>query len=401
VLTTFPVGAATVAHYRFDHRRGDAPLYELTDSSGREHHGLVLGQELCELTSDVPDFPGLNQGALDARGRLDYAIIPHHEDFAPTGAWTIEFFIKPSLFHQDSGGETNIAGRFADYLNTNLSYTILTKQNTDQPTKYGSAWAFHYQPAKGWVVFTISYGSDSGETLLAAKDLRDGNWHHIAVAFGTSIENELRLFVDGHRATSINQHGGNIPIQWGTGPIYVGAWSRQDSAFTVRDRNFDGMLDEIRFSDTALEADAFVVDFTPHLFPPIPVDVYVATEVRFEAETGKLYRIDEIDIAGERGLLGYAVGEGGAKSFYHRGNLAAASLSVRPLGSEEPLAFETFKAVEIRFQSEPGQTHLIVGCDSLNCVEGGKQTFLLGDGAKMSHFERVGSDQQFFRVERY
>jgi hypothetical protein len=53
-----------------------------------------------------------------------YAVIPHHPDFAPTGGWTIEFFIKPALFHQDHGGTTNVGGPFWTQVNTNLAYTI-------------------------------------------------------------------------------------------------------------------------------------------------------------------------------------------------------------------------------------------------------------------------------------
>jgi hypothetical protein len=391
------VEGATVAHYNFESKGVDAPLYELTDSSGRGHHGMVLGRELFELTSDVPDFPGLNTGALDARGRLDHAVIPHHPDFASTNEWTIEFFIKAGFAHRDSGGVTNIVGgSHYQFLNTNLSYTILAKHNTTEPTKYGSAWAFHYQPAQGWVVFTISYGSDKGEVLLAARDLRDGEWHHIAVVFKQGVENELGLYVDGFNTSSINQHGGNIPISWGTGPIYVGAWARQDSSFDVIDRNFDGMLDEIRFSDVALDERSFVVDFTPYLYGPIPVEFYAATEVQFEAAAGKHYRIEET----EGKVLGYAVGEGGRATFFHRGNIPASSIKVIEIESGSARNFETLRAVEIRFPSEPGQLYRVFSSESLGSQEG-KEDYLLGDGAKMSHFERVLGASRYFHVQRY
>src|SRR5688572_16736406 len=123
-LTALSLNAGTVAHYKFDNGSTNAPLYVMTDSSGNGHHGRVLGQELFELTSDVPPYPGVTGAALDLRGRLDYAVIPHHRDFAPTGDWTIEFFIKVPHEHQEFGGDTNIAGHFR-FLNTNVSYTIM------------------------------------------------------------------------------------------------------------------------------------------------------------------------------------------------------------------------------------------------------------------------------------
>jgi len=83
-----------VAHYKFERIAPNSPLYEMTDSSGNGHHGAVVGQELFELSPDVPVYAGVTGEALDLRGRLDYAVIPHHADFAPRADWTIEFFIK-------------------------------------------------------------------------------------------------------------------------------------------------------------------------------------------------------------------------------------------------------------------------------------------------------------------
>jgi hypothetical protein len=247
------VHAGTIAHYKFETTETNRPLARLVDSSGNGHHGIVLGREPFDVTADVPPFPAATRTALDARGRLDYGIIPHHPDFAPQGDWTIEFFVKPSLLHHSSGGETNIGSYPA--INTNLSYTILAKPNPNEPTLFGVAWAFHYQPAKGWIVDR------------------------------TAVENEVGIFLDGYKTTSINQHGGNLPIPFGDGPIYVGAFSEQTVEFSRRDRNFDGLIDEIRFSDTALDTETFLVDLTPK---PIDVEIYPAVEIRFHSDNQQL-----------------------------------------------------------------------------------------------------------------
>ena len=54
LLTALSLKAATIAHYRFEGNSLDAPLYELTDSSGNGHHGRVIGQEPFELINDIP-----------------------------------------------------------------------------------------------------------------------------------------------------------------------------------------------------------------------------------------------------------------------------------------------------------------------------------------------------------
>jgi hypothetical protein len=402
LMTVTSLNAATIAHYKFGNPAPNTPLYELTDSSGNGHHGRVLGQELFELTTDIPPFPGVSDDALDLRGRLDYAVIPHHSHFAPSGDWTIEFFIKVGHFHQESGGATNIApGFFYPSVNTNLAYTILYKQNTNQPTRFGSAWAFHYVPANGQVVFTMSYGANQGELMVDAADLRGGEWHHIAVVFAASAEYEIRFFHNGFRHQSHNL--GNVPFSWGDGPIYVGAWARQNNFFTVPDRNFDGKLDEIRFSNAALDAESFVVNFVP-LFPAIPVEAYRAIELQFEAEAGNIYRIEQIDPAtGAYRRLGYLAGEGGLKSFFYRDTFTVPS-GFRVVADTEnptaPVPFTTHDAIELRFPTRPGQLYLVVGCDTLRCQHG-QQTFLLGDGAKMSHFQRAADVARFYTVERY
>jgi hypothetical protein len=403
-LGVVPVRAGTVAHYRFERTTLNAPLYELTDASGNGHHGRVLGQELFELSTNVPPYPGVSGEALDLRGRLDYGVIPHHSDFAPGGDWTIEFFIKVGFAHQEEGGVTNIApGSFYSSVNTNLAYTVLAKQNTNEPTRFGSAWAFHYVPTIGSLVFTISFGADRGDMKIVSGDLRDGEWHHIAVVFAASEEYELRVFQDGFQWQSHNL--GNVPFSWGDGPIWVGAWARQDATHSVDDRNFDGMLDEIRFSDAALDANSFVVDFGPFLYPPIQSEAFQAIELQFQAEAGVNYRVEQIDA--ETGLwvpIGYAHGEGGLKSFFHRRDYFAPPIYrvVRDTASAtEPISFTMFEAIELRFPTDRGQLYLIKRCETLNCLDA-EEIYLLGDGAKMSYFERaLPSQSRFYKIDRY
>jgi hypothetical protein len=227
--------------------------------------------------------------------------------------------------------------------------------------------------------------------------LRDAKWHHLAIV---SKEGDLRVSLDGMHFMSSNI---GRQVAWGEGPIVVGAWARQDAQFMVDDRNFDGMLDEIRFSDAALDAGTFVVDFGPLLFPPIPLEAYRAVELEFQAEAGKIYRIEALDPAtGAYSVVGYAEGVGGLKSFYYRSGLRSMEFRIVP-DVENPgssVAFATHDAIELRFPTDPGQLYFIAGCREVRCQDE-RQVFLLGDGAKMSYFERIEDGATFYRVERY
>jgi hypothetical protein len=405
LLSVASLNAATIAHYKFDDGSLDAPLYEMTDSSGNGHHGRVLGKEIFELTSDVPAYPGLGGAALDLRGRLDYAVIPHHRDFAPAGDWAIEFFIKVGRSHQEHGGATNVApGSFYPSVNTNLAYTVLYKQNTNEATRFGSAWAFHYIPGTGQLVFTISRGTGGGEIMVDAADLRASGWHHVAVVYSTGAEYALHMYHNGRPHQSANI--GNAPFAWGDGPIFVGAWAAQNENYTVADRNFDGMLDEIRFSDSALSTESFVVNFAPFVYASVAVEANAAFEVQFEAEAGQIYRVEQIDPAtGVYTRIGYRVGEGGLKSFFHRGDATAGNLRVVPDvdNAAAVVPFTIHDAIELRFPTEPGQLYQITSCDTLACgnPDSYESDFVLGDGAKMSYFRRAHDGSRFYRVERY
>ena len=397
------VEAGTVALYQFETSEPDRPMQRLIDTSGKGHHGRVIGREPFEVTTDGPPFANVTRTALDARGQGDYAIIPHDSDFAPTGDWTIEFFIKPAVFHHEYGGARNIAGNYA-HLNSNLSYTIIAKPVSTQPTLCGAAWAFHYQPANGYVVATISYGNDRGETLLAGKDMRDGEWHHIAMVYKTSIENEVSLFVDGHLTTSINQHGGNHPIPFGEGPVHVGAFSGQNNQSTEVDRNFDGFLDEIRFSDAALGPTEFLADLAPRDVQP---EIHKAIELNFQTGDNELYRIEWSQDGNAWEELGHVLGDGKEKSFHDRSEGAGRTYRVVPAAQQpndpnpNPLPFFLHKAAEIRFPTDDDQLYRIVWTSDFYSDAGG-EAFVLGDGGKVSYFDRISqADRRFYTVHRY
>jgi hypothetical protein len=399
LLCIFSVKGATVAHYKFETPETDRSMLHLMDSSGNGHHGLVLGREPFEVSTNVPAKALNSTTALDARGRRDYAIIPHHLDFAPSGDWTIEFFVKAPFKHHDEGGETNIAGIYS-FLNTNLSYTILAKPNTNDQTRFGAAWAFHYQPANGFVIATVSYGTDDGATLFVGE-INDGEWHHVALVYRTSIENELRIYFDGATRGGINQHGGNKPILFGTGPIYIGAFSPQDETFSRRDRNFDGLIDELRFSDVALDEGGFAGDLG---WRPLQTEIHAAVEINFRTQAGTVYDVQRRAGGGDWVVEGSVLGTGATNAFFIREKAPGGEYRVvihAEEGATAVLPSEKFEAIEVRFPTEDGLLYQITLSATIgHSLE--ELVFLLGDGAKQSYFERiVNGETRFFEVYKY
>jgi hypothetical protein len=101
-----------------------------------------------------------------------------------------------------------------------------------------------------------------------------------------------------------------------------------------------------------------------------------------------------------RKVLGYVLGEGVNASFFHRGNIAASTVEVKEIHSGTALVFEAFKAVEVRFPTEPGLLYRIFSSEALGSLEG-DEDFVVGDGGKLSYFDRVRGEERFYHVERY
>jgi hypothetical protein len=177
----------------------------------------------------------------------------------------------------------------------------------------------------------------------------------------------------------------------------------ETSVFSERDRNFDGFIDEIRFSDAALDGESFVGNFK---FGPVEVEIYSAVEIRFPTENGALYRVEaraenEPSVWEEAGSV---LGSGDPKSFFIRAEdterLFRVSLDA-PTPAPLPLSVEVFNAAEVRFPTDNGQLYQLDWTERLD-GNWNELTFILGDGAKKSYFERLtGGQSRFYQVIRY
>ena len=73
---------------------------------------------------------------------------------------------------------------------------------------------------------------------------------------------------------------------------------------------------------------------------------------------------------------------------------------IRPFPSSSEITFTQHEAVEIRFPTSPNQLYTIQHDDEMP-IDFVDQIFVLGDGAKYSHFQRALTATRFYKVERY
>ena len=165
------------------------------------------------FTTLISEPPAMNPpgNALDFDGSDDYVSLPNESNFDFTDSMTIAAWIKVDAFDEDW-------------------QAIISKGGDDswRLQRYGST-------------NHIDFGTSglSNQDLEGTTDVNDGNWHYIAGVFDGSAK---YIYVDGNLDASARVTG---TIATTNDPVEIGANSQHS------DRNFDGLIDEVRIWNVA------------------------------------------------------------------------------------------------------------------------------------------------------
>lgn len=234
MLVCGTLSAQTIAYYHFDGTSGFGAT-TLIDSGSSNLTGTVQGSAVFA--------PGVLGTSLDLSGDLNYGIIPNSANMTLTNDWTIEFFFKANQpFHVYGYPGTMVNKLFSPNVGNFLSSYVCLFADTGQ------------------LIGQISFSESSGVDLVSPVGLNfaDGNWHHYALTCKIGQPNTtFSLFVDYSLADSATNSF--PPIVWANYPVYVGAGNfpngQDNGQFR---RNFDGQIDELRFSSMALQPAQFL-----------------------------------------------------------------------------------------------------------------------------------------------
>lgn len=165
--------------------------------------------------------------------------------------------------------------------------------------RYNQGRKFGISLAGGRVVFGVSGDGTGDVTICGTTDLRDGEWHHVAVQRRRS-DGRLELFVDGSRQANADGPDGDIsyPDDGVPGDYCAGPCTNSDPFLVLGAEKhdagpeypaFNGWIDELRLSTTL----RYAGDFRPPQKPFTP-----------DPDTAALYHLDE----GAGDLIGDAMG---------------------------------------------------------------------------------------------
>ena len=181
-----------------------------------------------------------------------------NSDLPPIGTnWALEFdgTVAGNTHYVEAANFTGIAGDGArtiamwcklDDVNTGNQYMVSWGVNAS-----GQRWTFRVHNATGQLRVEVQ-----GDFAIANTAINDGQWHHVALVYpgGPGVVEDSIIYVDGEvdggGSVGWSSSGGGSPAINSAGGQNVQIGS---ATFTGgSDRDFDGLLDDIRIYDTAL-----------------------------------------------------------------------------------------------------------------------------------------------------
>ncbi|MCK4518497.1 MAG: PEP-CTERM sorting domain-containing protein [Candidatus Omnitrophica bacterium] len=214
--------AATVGLWLFDEGIGGTAY----DSSVYGNHGTLGG----EVSDDEPAWTAGKYGsALYFDGVNDWLNCGTGASLDIAGDMTIEFWMKPQDWYRYDGTYTTIIMK-GDNSGNKVTY------NVGHPNSGGHGIKFAYYNS-GWV----NVNDTSGVSYTM------GEWYHMAVVVDEANDN-VKFYRDGTLLSSISNDFGLKPMLSNDAPLVMGRFSQSVEWY-------QGALDEVRISDTALSRD--------------------------------------------------------------------------------------------------------------------------------------------------
>lgn len=235
VLFVAPMTQATatvVGQWNFEEGTAGNPISgvnSVLDQSGNANHGSPTGNPA--YSGDTAPGGGATSASFDGNG--DYVTIANSPSLNLATAFTVEFRMKAG-----SAGNSGLR------LLVDKSHGFIDS----------TGWTF--QTNNGLVNLNIGAGgSFPGGTATTNVDVLDNEWHHIAGTYDiTDVGQELKLYIDGvlEGAFNVGTYTDN------TRDVVIGAACTFGTCPFGAQRFYNGLIDDLRISDTALTADQFL-----------------------------------------------------------------------------------------------------------------------------------------------
>ncbi|MFN7037161.1 MAG: LamG domain-containing protein [Bellilinea sp.] len=203
---------------------------------------VVLSAAPAQSQQTSLHFFGSGSGDID---RVKIPLDNPHRSVDVGGDFTIEFWLKAA-----PGSNPTSACQESASQDTWINGNILLDRDIYGDGDYGDYGISLYG---GRIAFGAAVGG-SRRTICGASDLRDGQWHHVAVT-RQSGNGQMRIFVDGQLQKTQNGPAGDLSYRNGRAAAYpndpylvIGA--EKHDVDPAAYPSFNGWIDELRISTT-------------------------------------------------------------------------------------------------------------------------------------------------------
>jgi len=219
---------------------------DVTDSSGKGHHGTIVQGDAKTSISFVYDAVR-DSNVLDVNNIADVnnSVVDCGGDACDVGdpCWA-------NLTEQVS-----LAAWFTlDDIHSDDQY-LITKGNTWQITTNGTS-----------DEISSFHNVLSPQELTTTRKVMDGKWHHVAITYDLNGRPERKLYLDGGLVERAAQTGGPLNVHIAT--FVIGG--RLSATFT--ERGWDGKIDDVRLYDDVLtpEEVAYLAGYAGPVYFEVP-----------------------------------------------------------------------------------------------------------------------------------
>ncbi|MEW6179122.1 MAG: LamG domain-containing protein [Chloroflexota bacterium] len=212
-------------------------------------------------------FFGTGSGDID---RVKIPLDNPHRSVDVGDDFTIEFWLKAV-----PGSNTSAGCQESTSQDTWTNGNIILDRDIFGDGDYGD---YGVSLAGGRIAFGVAVGS-SRRTICGTSDLRDGQWHHIAITRQNS-SGQMRIFVNGQLQKSQNGPIGNLSYRDGRGTFYSNSDPYLVIAAEKHDYDpgtypsFTGWIDELRISSIIRYTSSFTPPAQPFTADSATVTLY-------------------------------------------------------------------------------------------------------------------------------
>ncbi len=236
--------STTVAYWNFDEDNGvQFPSNPASDS-------LVLQAEkplkFPRSSDDIPNAPTGNKYSADFSTGAEGLMVASQPclDFGKNAVFTIEFWFKPRQY----------VTKNVEDARQNYSTLIMKRGSEDDSILPLPGYQIMLQQ-QGLIHVRLDAGRKN-ETLTSKSKVPLDVWTHVAVI--RDAQGTISLYINGELESSSSRSKFTASIE-NPGPLVIGYHAQ----VKTNHYRFDGLIDEIRISDTALEPSQFLLNRIP------------------------------------------------------------------------------------------------------------------------------------------